>query len=174
MWEKMGLTKHRLSNLLLPQIKEPKDGEEADPTKKDKPKLRNGIVKVCASYMVKQWIDNRIIDPAANKSSSEEKADLEKFSKPTEAFDHCGIMDHKSVEAPAPPEPVALPSEFEPWSDAYKMLNWLQLFGYDGFQIVIVDDINIDKETGKSLSYDQTKNLNTNSAFNCFTMGNKE
>lgn len=125
MYTKMGLTKHKLSDLLM--------SDKSVPEKVKAPALRYGYVKICASYMQQQWINNKLIKTVENSITDKEKNNLENFAKPTEGYDHCGIRDHKSNVPPAGPENVAVPSEFEPWADAYKMLNWIGLDYYDGF-----------------------------------------
>lgn len=91
--------------------------------------------------MREQWITNKLIKTADNTLTDKERDNLKNFAKPTEGYDHCGIKDHKSPPDGIDPFNVPVPSEFEDWADVYKMLNWIGLDYYDGFQIVLIDDI---------------------------------
>jgi hypothetical protein len=39
-----------------------------------------------------------------------------------------------------------MPSKFKEWSDAAKMLNWLGIDFFEGFKVVIIDDMTKDKD----------------------------
>lgn len=111
--------------------------------------------------MVEQWITNKLINSPTNSMTAAQKKDLTYFSKPTEGYDHCGIYDFVSPQGGDPPEIVGVPSEFEPWGDAIKMLNWINNNYYDGFEVVLIDDV------AEKNPYKTTTNTN------CFTMSQK-
>jgi len=146
MYNNMGLKSQKLSELL-----------GGDPTKSVAPSLTKGIIKICASYMSEMWISNKLLDSYDNTIPEKDRKNITKFSEPTIGYDHCGINDYKSPEDPLDPEPIPIPSRFEPWSDAVKMLNWMGLDFHEGFRIVLIDDIS------PTNPYKETTNIN------CFT-----
>ena len=53
MWEKMGITSQKLTDLL---------GGDMTATEPEEPVLTKGIVKVCASYMKEMWISEFLLE----------------------------------------------------------------------------------------------------------------